>query len=191
MPYTDVEWANQDTVTETKLDTMMGNLDFLRAEQIVERLIVRPQLSFGCQVQIPEPDSPATCRGKIDIGGIITAYTNTWTEPWSGYYPHTWSSASLASQSLAALVPGDTHIVSLHIDVDLGSGYVSYPWMHAWYRHTTERESGSLAWAFDIKQPTAPGGAYEWNVQAQSPAGAALFFRKHRLFVKRAATFSL
>lgn len=29
-PWSDVEWTSLDTVTETKLDTMQGNLDYLR-----------------------------------------------------------------------------------------------------------------------------------------------------------------
>lgn len=45
MSWSDVEWTSLDTVTETKLDTMQGNLDYLR--ELGDRKILASMASKG------------------------------------------------------------------------------------------------------------------------------------------------
>lgn len=129
MSYTDVEWTSLDTVTEAKLDTMQGNLDYLREHADYQLLGSGAGWHRG-ESWVIGGHTPGTAMVRLVLPelGLTTGSVTLQTSPSP-------TSASVTHQA----IPGTTP----HGRLTLGSVWVEW------------RPDGSSSWARIFKLATS------------------------------------
>ena len=178
--WTDVEWTSLDTVEEADLDTMQGNLDYLREISDHRVLATFPAIPTGRSALIGA-HTPGTAQARLLIPALsISLGPVTLANPTAGL---------LLFQDLNRAMPASVVVGALREDSILGEWRVNSgsPWQQVIV-------AGAIVWRRDVDMNYLDTEIYLEGIARQTPYGVSdpnyftLRFANLRFVGKRTTT---